>query len=135
MHFRNYRLRKKSSDKCLKSPVLEHPLIVNMLKEPKHYWNNMFAILWAILSGKMSLLVIFEILELFIDTFTTDDKYFFKIVRICRNQFKWKYLKKTKNFSRFAAFLKFKFHLKLCFKKDDLHSFCLSESTDSERCD
>ena len=39
MCFRNYGLRKTSLEKCLKTPVPEHGLTVNMLKCAKHSWN------------------------------------------------------------------------------------------------
>ena len=39
MYFRNYRLYKTFLDHSLKSDVSEYPLIVNMLKRPKQYWN------------------------------------------------------------------------------------------------
>ena len=35
MYIRSYRLQKTWLDKCLKSPVSEHPSTVNMLKGPK----------------------------------------------------------------------------------------------------
>ena len=35
IYFRSYRLRKARLLKCLKSPVLEYPSTVNMLKRPK----------------------------------------------------------------------------------------------------
>ena len=36
MYFRSYRLPKMGLDKYLINPVSEHPLTVNMLKDPKH---------------------------------------------------------------------------------------------------
>ena len=39
MHFRNHGVRITWLDKCLKSPVLEHPLTVNVLKDLKHCLN------------------------------------------------------------------------------------------------
>ena len=39
MYFSNYRLKKTWLDKCLNSPVSEHPLKVKMLKAPKRLQN------------------------------------------------------------------------------------------------
>ena len=67
MNFRKYRLRKTWLDKCLKSPISEHPSAVNMLKGPKHFLNlhdsilSYFSSLWGKLTSKMFLLVIYEI--------------------------------------------------------------------------
>ena len=36
MYFRNYRLRKKWLDQCLKGPTSEDPLTGNMVNVPKH---------------------------------------------------------------------------------------------------
>ena len=39
MYFRNYRLRKMWFDKCLKSPISEHPFTGNVVNWPKHCFN------------------------------------------------------------------------------------------------
>ena len=36
MYFRNYRPRKTCLDKCLKAPVSENPLTVDIVSGPKH---------------------------------------------------------------------------------------------------
>ena len=36
MRFRNYSLRKTWLDKCLNSPISEHPSTLKMSKRPKH---------------------------------------------------------------------------------------------------
>ena len=40
MYFPNYGAQNTWFDKCLKSPISEHPLTLNMLKSSKH-WLNM----------------------------------------------------------------------------------------------
>ena len=94
MYFRNYRLSKTWLDQSLKSAVSEHPLIVNMLKSPKHLCNlderhvfssclfimrdmsfyHVFSSLWGELISKKCSLVKFEILGVFVSTVTVDDK-------------------------------------------------------------
>ena len=37
MYFRNYRLRKRALDKCLKNPASEYPSRNNMVNGHKHY--------------------------------------------------------------------------------------------------
>ena len=39
MYFVNYRLQKRSLDKCLKNPVSEEPYIRNTRNGPKHCGN------------------------------------------------------------------------------------------------
>ena len=39
MYFRNYRLQKRSVDKCLKNDDSEYPSKNNMINAHKHYWN------------------------------------------------------------------------------------------------
>ena len=94
MYFRSYRLSKTWLDHSLKSAVSEHPLIVNMLKSPKHLCNlderhvfssclfimrdmsfyHVFSSLWWELISKKCSLVKFEILGVFVSTVTVDDK-------------------------------------------------------------
>ena len=81
--FWNYRLQKAGLLKLLKSPLREHLWIVNMLKHPKdclnksagHLFCNLF---WSHLneiSSENSVLVVSEILRLFVNILTPDDKY------------------------------------------------------------
>ena len=39
MYIRNYRLRKKCLDKCLRSAVSEDPFTDNMVNGSKHFYN------------------------------------------------------------------------------------------------
>ena len=59
----------------------------------------------------MSLLMIFEILGLFVNTLTPDDKYCFVIWKINRNQFKSNYLRKEKSFPNFLLNLWDLYHI------------------------
>ena len=56
----------------------EHLCTVNMLKGLKHRWNlqgSIFCSLWKNFSSKNSVLVVCEILRLFVNILTPDDKY------------------------------------------------------------
>ena len=114
-------------DKCLKRLVSEHPSTVNnakvsetLLESLQQHFDYICSILGKKLNLKKSLLVLFEILRLFVNTLTPDDKFFLRKVKICRNQFKCNYLKTFSKF--FASFLKFIFNFKYFEKKDDPHS-------------
>ena len=78
----NYRLQKSELLKSLKKPVSEHLWRVNMLKGPKHCLNldgSIFLIFCdhpeKKISSKNSFLVVSEILRLFVNILTPDEKY------------------------------------------------------------
>ena len=81
--FWNYRLQKAGLLKLLKSPLREHLWIVNILKRPKdclnksagHLFCNVFWSLLNEISSENSVLVVSEILRLFVNILTPDDKY------------------------------------------------------------
>ena len=82
MYFRNYRLSKFCLDRSLNSVVSEDPSTFNMLKSPKHLWNlheSTFIIFFSHSEDKMipkiSPLLKFEILRLFLKTLAADDTY------------------------------------------------------------
>ena len=78
----------------------------------------------------MSLLVMFEILRLFINTLTADDSYF------VRQLIQMQFSKKQKSFSQiFGTFLKFTSNFEQFEKKNDSHSICISEITYWQRGD
>ena len=107
MYFRNYGLQNTSLDKCLKSLVSEQASTVNMVKGKKHCWNLfdktfIISITLRKISWKMSLLVIFEILELFLNIFTVDDKYSFPNSENLPQPIQLQLLKKQNIFSIFC---------------------------------
>ena len=82
MYFRNYRLSKTRLVNSLKSAVPEHPSTVNMLKGSKHLWNlheTTFIIFFHYSEGeiiwKASPLLKFEMIGVFVKTWTADYKY------------------------------------------------------------
>ena len=114
-------------DKCLKKTSFrtsfnsKHAKVPETLLESlQQHFDYICSILGKKLNLKKSLLVVFEILRLFVNTLTPDDKFFLRKVKICRNQFKCNYLKTFSKF--FASFLKFIFNFKYFEIKDDPHS-------------
>ena len=81
MHFRNYKLQKTWLVKCLKSLFSEHPSTFSKLNgpNPAEICTTAFLSYLLSLGGKwdlkISLLLIYEILGLFVNTLTRDDKH------------------------------------------------------------
>ena len=86
------------------------------------------------MSWKKSVLVCSEILTLFVNTLTTDDKYFRRKMPNFTQQFEAPLSQKQKIFSRFfIAFLKYALNLEHFEKKDEYPSLVISKVSDSER--
>ena len=102
--FWNYRLHRARLLKYLKSPVSEYLWTANMLKGPKDCWNLrssiFFIFFWLIskeISSKICVLVVSDILRLFANILTPDEKYSLSLkASVLRNQFK-SILSKLKN--------------------------------------
>ena len=114
MYFRNYRLQKMWLDQCVKTPFSEDPFTRSMVNGSKLYWNlsrqqiyHIYWLLWKELSWKKFLLVIFEVLGLFPNILTVDDKYSLLNRDNLRQPFQMQLSKKQKTFSQFSfAFFK-----------------------------
>ena len=123
-----------------KNPSFGTPLDSQDIKESqillKSAWQDfyhVFSSLSSFLSRKMSLLVIYELLGLFINTLAANDKYFFRIVTNCGNQFKCNHLKNKKIFLNVLLHY-WNLHSILNFvKKDDPQSLYISKITDCKR--
>ena len=112
MYFRNYGLSKTWLDLSPKSPVSEHPSIVNMLKGAKHLWNlhertfiSFFHHFWRKWFGKYLPYWSLKSQGSLLRQWQQITSILFRIVRICCFIFKCKCLKNEK---RFLSFL---FHL------------------------
>ena len=123
MHFQNYRLRNKWLVKCFKSPVLEQPSTVNMIKCPKHCWNlhgGCFIILFhqsERTSVRKSLPFLMTSILFIIGTISDATQ--------------MQLSKKQKIFSLFfAAFLKLTCNFEYFEKKGEFHSLCISQIID-----
>ena len=83
---------------------------------------------------KKSLLVICKILRLFVNTFSAVDKYSLRNREELTQPVQVKLSQKQKSFpSIFSAFSKSKLNFENFQKKDDPHSFFISEATASEK--
>ena len=104
-----------------------------LLQSAQPHLYHIYWPFWTYISWKMSMLVPFKILRLFVNTLTDDDKYSLlnkdnltQPIQIILSQ-------KRKALSQFfAAFLKWTLNIAHFRKKDDPHSWCISEITVSE---
>ena len=105
----------------------------------KSEWQHLYHIywsLWRILEFKKSLFLIFKVLGLFVNPLTPDDKYSLLNRGNLLQHFKIHLYQKRKTFSWcFFSFSKFRVSFEDFQKKDDPHSSCIFEITDSEKCD
>ena len=86
------------------------------------------------LSYKKSLLVICKISRLFINTLSADGKYSLLNRDNLTQPIQMQVSRKQKTFSEFfSAFLKSSLNFEYFLKKDDPHSWCISEITDPEK--
>ena len=112
-----------------------------MLTGSKHCWNQhgttiilIFPCICDILSWKMSALVWSEILRLFLNTLTADNKYSRCTVHNFAQQVQTPLSQKQKTFSGFfIAFLKCTWNLKHFEKKDEYPSLIITEMMDCQR--
>ena len=78
--------------------------------------------------------MICKMLRLFVNTVTADDKYSLVNKDILRQHIHMPLPEKQKAFSQFfSRFMKSALNFKYFQKKDDSHSWCISEITDSEK--
>ena len=86
------------------------------------------------MSCKKSPSVWYEILSLFVNALTVDDKYSESNMQIFLEQFQTQLSQKQKTFSGFfIAFLKYAWNLEHFQKKDEYPSLIISEIIDAER--
>ena len=130
--------RSMSNNSCFKGPFKrQHGKLAKTLLKSER--QHIYHIYWSIrreLSGKTSLLEICRMLGNFVNTLTADDKYFLlnwdNLTRPIQTQLS----QKEKTFSQFfSPFWKYSFNFENFPKKDDPHSWCISEVTDSEKRD
>ena len=94
-----------------------------MLKSERHHYYPIFPCIWDILSWKKSALVWSEILRLFVNTLTADNKYSGCNVHNFAQQVQTPLSQKQKTFCGFfIAFLKCAWNLEHLEKKDEYPS-------------
>ena len=105
-----------------------------MLKLAQQRYYIVLPLISNILSWKMSALVWSDILSLFVNTFTADNKYFRCNVQNFEEQVQGQLFQKVKSFSwLFIAFLKGALNSEQVEKRDEYPSLIISQIIDSER--
>ena len=105
-----------------------------LAKSALPHFYQIFSSLWAKLTWKMSLLMICEILDHFLNKLTADDNYCFHNSEIFVQPSQLQLSKRQKTFSQFfAPFLKFPLNFEHFEKKDDPHSLCIFGKAHCER--
>ena len=120
--------------KRLKGLVLRTPFanervtgFQTLLKSPRHHYYPLFSPIRGKLSRKKSSSVWYEILSLFVNALTADDKYSGSNMQNFAQQFQKPLSQKQKSFSRFfIAFLKCAWNLEHFQKKDEYPSLIIS---------
>ena len=141
MDFWTYGLRKTWLDKCLKSPISEVPFhnshgkrTETLLKSERDQLSHIYWSLWMQFSCEKPVLVMCKIFELFLNTLTAEDKYSLLKRDNLLTHAQMQISQKQKTFSQFfLTSLKLRFNFEHLKKKDDLHSWCVFELTDSEK--
>ena len=105
-----------------------------MPKSAQHHYYPLLSSIWGRLSYKKSPLVWCEILRLFVNALTVDDKYSGSNMQNFQQQFQTPLSQKQNTFSRFfIAFLKCAWNLEHFQKKDEYPSLICSEIIDAEK--
>ena len=106
-----------------------------LLKSARHYYYHLFSSIRGKLSWKKSPSVWYEILRLFLNALTADDKYSGSNMQNFPQQFQTPLSQKQRTFSEFfIAFLKCAWNLEHFQKKHEYPSLIISEIIDTERC-
>ena len=103
----------------------------------KFAWQHLYHIYWSLrrqLTCKMSLLLICKISRMFPNTLSADGKYSLLKRDNLTQPIQMQLSRKQKTFSDCSgAFLKSSLNFAICQKKDDSHSWGISEIADSEK--
>ena len=125
-----------SKRSCLRTPFANGRVngFQTLLKSARRHYYNFFSSIRGKLSWKKSPSILYEILRLFVNALTTDDKYSGSNMQNLRRQFQTPLSQKQKIFSWFfIAFLKCAWNLVHFLKKDEYPSLIISEIIDAER--
>ena len=125
-----------SKRSCFRTPLANE--VVNgfqtLLKSARHQHYSLFSSVRCKLSCKKSPWVWYEILGLFVNALTADDKYSGSNMQNLPQQFQTPLSQKQKTFSGFfIAFLKCAWNLEHFQKKDEYHSLIISDIIDAKR--
>ena len=141
MYLQDYRLRKTWLCKCLKSRVSENRLTDNMANLSKHCCDLNDSTFTKVIDhcddssiGKKCLLVLYNILRLFLNTLTADDKHYLLTTDNLMQPIQMQLSQKPKPFSQFFfVFFEFIWNSKHLPTKDHRHSWSISGNTDSKK--
>ena len=136
MYFGNYRLWKTWLDKYLKTRLSDEPSTDNMgngwktlLQSKRQHLQKIYSWVWRKLRWKKSVLVIYKILRLFVNTLTADDKLYLLNRNNLTSPIQMSLSLKQKTFPQFFfAFLESILNFKHLAKKDDPHSYVFLET-------
>ena len=124
--------------KCLKSLVSEHRSTVNILNSLKKFTRaapSYCFITFTKIELENFPLSVSEILGVFLNTLTADDKYSLPNSKDLWQPIQLRLSKKQKIlFQFFSAYLKSTSNVEHFEKKDDAHRLCILEIRDCERC-
>ena len=105
-----------------------------LLKSARHYYYPLFSTIRGKLSWKKSPSILYEILRLFVNALTADDKYSGSNMLNLLQQFQTPLYQKQKTFSRFfIAFQKCAWNLEHFQKKDEYPRLIISKIIDAEK--
>ena len=125
-----------SKRSCFRTPFANEGVngFQTLLKPARHHYYPLFLSIRGKLISKKLPSVWYEILSLFVNALTVDDKCSCSNMQNLRQQFQTSWSRKQKIFSRFfIAFLKCAWNLEHFPKKDEFSSLIFSEIIDAER--
>ena len=125
-----------SGRSCFRTPFANERVngFQTLLKSAPHYYYPLVSSIRGKLSWKKLSAVWYEILRLFVNALTADDKYSGSNMQNLLQQFQTPLSQKQKTFSWFfIAFLKCAWNLEHFQKKDEYSSLIISEIIDTER--
>ena len=125
-----------SERSCFRTPFANERVngFQTLPKSARHHYYPLFSSIRSKLSWKKSPSVWYEILRLFVNALTADDKYSGSNMQKFQQQFHTPLSQKQKTFSGFfIAFLKYTWNLENFQKKDEYPSLIISEIIDTER--
>ena len=125
-----------SKRSCLSTPFANERVngFHTVLKSVRHHYYTLFSSIRGKLSCKKSSLVWCEILRLFVNALTADEKYSGSNMQNLSQQFQTRLSQKQKTFFWFfIAFMKCAWNLEHFEKKDHYPSLIISEINDAEK--
>ena len=121
---------------CFRTPFANERVngFQTLLKSARRHYYPLFSPIRGKFSCKKPPSVWYEILRLFVNALTADDKYSWSNLKNLRQQFQTPLSNKQKTFSLFfIAFLKYAWNLEHFQKKDEYPSLIISKIIDAER--